>query len=85
MRNVKIEVEKSKFDGGIGIRIQGALFTVDSYSDTRLAVWLDKDTADKLSFQISSLLQEIERSDDIAKYDERRDMAKFPNPESEPE
>ena len=23
--------------------------------------------------------------DDIAKYDERREMAKFPNPESEPE
>ena len=63
-RIVDVKAEETK-DGSIYITANGALFSINNVApDGQIAFWLTQDQADKLQFQISTVLQDIDRRKD---------------------
>ena len=58
---MKIEVRDEKDREDIIVTLKDAQFSVDAIGNPNILFWLSEDEADKLSFQLSSVLQDRER------------------------
>jgi hypothetical protein len=58
---MKIEVRDNKDREDVTIVLKDASFCVDTIGKPSILFWLNEDEADKLSFQLSSVLQDRER------------------------
>ena len=58
---MKIEVRDEKDREDIIVSLQDAQFSVDAIGKPNILFWLSEDEADKLCFQLQSVLQDRER------------------------
>jgi len=65
---MKIRVEQSvPVSESIYVVLRDVIFAADNLNNQPgLMFWLDKDEADKLAFQLNSLLQDMERSKELS-------------------
>ncbi len=58
---MKIEIRDEKGREDIIVALKDAQFSVDAIGKPNILFWLNEDEADKLSFQLQSVLQDRER------------------------